>query len=92
MTKALKNTEIVLESFLDINLNQLVKVPIIVIYNSPKDYPNKFVARLWDIHNKPTKYVIIKDDIESIRSIIPKTMVRLNRNTEDDPVIVETWL
>lgn len=84
--------DIELESFLDVNLKQLVKVPIIVIYNSPKDYPEKHVARLWDIHNKPTKYVVINDNLDGIRNIIPKAMMRLSRNSEDDPVIVETWI
>lgn len=88
----MKNIDIVLESFLDVNLKTLVKVPIIVVYNSPKDYKNKCIARLWDIHNKPSKYIVIKDDLDSLRNVIPKQMVRLIRNPEDDPVIVETWI
>ena len=86
------NTDIVMDSFLDVNLSQLCRVPIITVYKNTSDYPDKYVARLWDIHNRPTKFVMLKDSVEGIRDNIPKIMVRLERNTEDDPVIVETWL
>jgi hypothetical protein len=86
------NTDIVVDSFLDTNLNKFCQVPIIVVYKNTSDYPAKFVARLWNINNRPTKVVMIKDDIESIRNNIPKTMTKLERSNVDDPVIIETWI
>ncbi len=84
------NTDIVLDSFQDIN--KLCQVPIVVVYKNTTDYPGECVARLWDIHNKPTKFVMIKDNIESIRDNLPKTMIRIERSPGDDPVIIETWI
>jgi len=73
-------------------MTNIVKVPIIVVYNGSKDYPDKFVARLWDIDNKPTQYIVLKDTMDEIRETIPHGMIRYEAFMNDDPVIVETWL
>ena len=68
--------------------------PIIVIYNSPTDYPGYFVARVWDM-DKPTDTLMLKKKLSTIREDIKThlpTMVRLPRAKKDDPCIVETWL
>lgn len=39
------------------DMNSLIKItrlPLICIYNSPSDYPGKYVARLWWPKNKQT--------------------------------------
>jgi hypothetical protein len=89
---SLAKTDIVMDSFLNVNLNQFCRVPIITVYKNTSDYPDKCVARLWDIHNKPTKIIMINDNIESIRDNIPKTMNRFEPSLEDDSVIVEIWV
>lgn len=83
-------TDIFLEDFLRINIYKLVRIPMIVIYNKPKNYPEHYIARLWD-GNKPTNYTIIRDSLDSIRAAIPP-MNRISRSEKDDPVIVETWI
>ncbi|WP_089610078.1 hypothetical protein [Dehalobacterium formicoaceticum] len=83
--------DIRLDSFLKVKPNLLVRVPIIVIYNNPADYPGKFVARLWDV-NKPTRYAVVKDTLEEARKAIPYFMWRIGRDEKDDPVIVEIWM
>lgn len=85
-----KQTDIELNDF-NFNLHSLAGVPIIAVYNSPSDYPGKYVARVWDI-NKPTKVIVIRDSLEEIRKTIPSYMKRLGACNMDDPVIVETWL
>lgn len=87
-----KKASIIVDTFKRLPLKQLCIVPIIAVYNSPKDFPGKHVARLWDIHNKPTAYAMVEDTLESIRKGIPETMTRLPPVPMDDPVIVETWL
>jgi hypothetical protein len=67
------------------------------VYENPKDYPGKFVARRFDVDAdgpKPSASVIIMDDLDDLRDILAHQMhlVCLTRNEEDDPVIVETWL
>lgn len=85
-----KQKDMELKDF-NFNLRTLVSVPIIAIYNSPSDYPGKYIARLWNI-DKPTKFIAVKDSLEEIRKIIPSYMTRLGACSMDDPVIVETWL
>jgi len=87
-----KRPDFVIESFRDINLRSLVRVPIVVVYKNPLDYPDKYVARLWDIPSKPTRYVVIKDSLQDIRASIPEGMQRLGRNSMEDPIIVETYI
>jgi hypothetical protein len=70
---------------------KMAKVPLICIYDHPEDYPNKFVARLWD-GNVPTEIMVTADTLDGIRAKIPNGMVRLECNWRDDPAIVETWI
>lgn len=90
--KLMRISDYQMNDFLEAPLNKFVKVPIIVIYKNPKDYQDKFVARLWDINNKPTKFVVIKDTLDEIRNAIPKRLKRIPRIVNDDPVIIETYL
>lgn len=67
-------------------------VPIITIYERPADYPDKFVARLWDV-NRPTNLAAIADTYEELLEAIPvNSMVKMARSPADDPVILETWM
>lgn len=86
-----KNYDIQLESFLHMDLRTIERVPIIVVYKNPLDYPDKYVARLWGVKNA-TNMVVIKNSLEEIRKAIPKEMYRLGATNRDDPVIIETWL
>ena len=86
-----KKEDVILKNFRKLNMKDIVTVPIITVYNGPKDYPDKFVARLWDI-DKPTQYIITKDSMEEIRMAIPYGMTKLEPFKTDDPIIVETWM
>ncbi len=67
-------------------------LPVITVYNSPTDYPGKYVARVFDV-DKPTTLAAVADTYEGLLEAIPTgNMVRLERNPQDDPVIVETWV
>lgn len=68
-----------------------VVFPIICIYNSPDDYPGKFVARLWNI-DKPTRIIAVADTVEAIRDKKPDGMVTIPRHPDESSVIVETWV
>lgn len=61
------------------------------VYNSPKDYPGKFVARRWEL-TTPTDDVIVADTLDEVRERLPLGLYPLDRHPGDDPVIVETWL
>ena len=67
------------------------------VYDHPKDYPDKFVARRFDVDAsgpRPSASVIIMDDLDDLRDILAYDMhlTCLSRSPEDEPQIVETWL
>lgn len=66
-----------------------------VVYDHPRDFPDKFVVRRWDIGAgvvTATDEVRVADTLEEIRRLIPFGLFRLGRFEEDDPCIVELWL
>lgn len=82
----------VLQGFHADKVREYAKVPMITIYNSPEDYPGKYVARLWDLHT-PTPYIVIADTLDEARAAIPTgDMIQFSRDTKDDLCIVETWV
>lgn len=67
------------------------RMPIIVVYKDTKDYPGQYVARLWDLIT-PTEVVVVKNTLEEIRNEIPEGFINIGRMSNDDPVIVESWI
>jgi hypothetical protein len=61
------------------------------IYDHPSDFPDKFVARCFH-YDKPTEAFLLADTLDEIRRLIPQGLYRLDRQPNDDPVIVETWI
>ena len=67
-------------------------LPIWVVYDHPKDFPNNYVARLW-IGEKLTGDMMIAPDIDMLRDELERRgLVKLMPQEGDDPVILETWL
>ncbi len=63
-----------------------------VIYDHPKDFPTKFVARKYNAEI-PTGNIILSDDLDTLRELIPKVHdTRFMRDYADDPTIIEIWL
>jgi hypothetical protein len=71
-------------------MTETTTLPIITVYARPEDYPDKFVARLFDL-DKPTNLAAVADTYEEIMEAIPPQMSRIARSENDDPCIVETW-
>lgn len=66
-----------------------------VIYDHPRDEPNHFVARRWDIQAGkalPTKVHLLSKDLNALRSALPPGLCKMERDDRDDPVIMETWI
>lgn len=80
----------VMDSFAVVDFTRF-RLPIITVYKNTKDYPNKFVARIFDV-DEATLLVVVKDSLEEIRDIIPARFTHMPRFDGDDPVIVETWI
>lgn len=86
-----KSTDRIVTRFNYARLVKQTTMPIIMIFESPEDYPGKYVARVFDV-DKPTNLAAVADTYEEIQQAIPAGMVRLERNEKDDPVILETWI
>lgn len=90
---------IIISDFREIDLigfwNPAEEIPMIAIYVHPKDYPDKYVARLWATGKfgpRASLYIVIADSLEDIRKAVPPGMFRWPRDVKDDPVLVETWI
>jgi hypothetical protein len=69
-----------------------------VIYDHPADFPEHYVVRCWIIGAGEwwhTGEAWLRPDLESAREVIAGNYpdgYRLDRQPEDDPVVVEVWI
>lgn len=72
-----------------------LQFPVITVYRYPKDYPDAYVARVWEgARNLPTNTLITRKTVQEIRKDIKAAgfNTRIIRQQDDYPVIVETWI
>lgn len=63
-----------------------------VIYRRPSDYPDHYVARLW-LAGASTLTFALADTLGELQAaLIEAGRIKLDRDRNDDNVIVETWL
>jgi hypothetical protein len=67
-----------------------------VIYDHPRDYPDYFVVRAWEINSGipiplPFGNPVLTETLDEARAAVPVGFVNIGRFEEDDPVIVEVW-
>lgn len=74
------------ETFVNFNFGEEFLIPIIVIYNKPIDFNDKFVGRLFNI-DKATPYIVVKNTLQEVVNSIPTSFVFINRLNFDDPNI-----
>jgi len=67
-----------------------------VIYDHPKDFPDKFVVRKWIIKkNGILEFdtgVFVADTLEEAREFIPFGFTPMPVFQDDDPAIAEVWM
>lgn len=73
------------------------ELPMWAVYEHPDDDPGKYVARLRVIGpgmSEATGTALRSDKLEDLRTIFTDVMglVRLERDTVDDPAVMELWL
>lgn len=70
-----------------------LKVPFVAVYKHPGDFPDKCVARIYEL-DKPTDTLMVKDTVEEIEADIRKYtgMIFLPRGKEDVPSLVGVWM
>lgn len=67
----------------------------VTVYYNPKDYPNKYVARLYIVIKKEmthTRLFTVQDKFDDIHKGMPVNFDWIDRNENDDPVIVGTYI
>lgn len=66
------------------------------VYESPTDYPGKFVVRGFEIKNGQVipedKPLCISDSLREARKAIPDTFINLGRSAKDDNCMLEVWI
>lgn len=77
-------------SFCEVDYSEII-FPIITVYKFPLDFPNKYVARLFD-RDLITNVIMVKDTLEEIREGIPRNMMRMMPSPEDDKCIFEIYI
>lgn len=65
------------------------------IYEKPKDWPVGWVTRRWEIgpgDNLEAMEAVYCTTLDDARRCVPPGLYRLDRDPNDDPKIVETWI
>lgn len=66
------------------------------VYDSPLDYPGKFVVRRWRVtgagHVMPDQRATSHDSLEEARQAVPPGLFRMGRGPADDPAVLEVWI
>lgn len=69
---------------------------LFVVYGRPRDYPEGFVVRRWTaaagVEARPDLVATYHPSLAAARASVPLGLYRLERQTGDDPSIVEVWL
>lgn len=82
------------ESMKQVDLSE-IKIPMAVIYDSPKDFPGMYLCRIWEGAGcHPTNTIMQKNSLDEMREDLQAAgfMIRFPRADGDDPVILETWM
>jgi hypothetical protein len=62
-----------------------------VVYESPPDFPDQYVARRIQL-NHPTPDFVVGNTLIDVRSKLPKGLFKIERSDRDDPQIRESWI
>ena len=70
-------------------------LPLVTIYEKPADFPDEYVARIWDGQGPRATNIIVKGkSVEELRKDIAAAGFKIcyPRAAGDEPHIVETWM
>lgn len=71
------------------------KIGVVTVYKKPKDYPSKYVARVFYAEKgtvTATKHIKTATSLPGLRKKISSNLARLEPNPNDDPKIVEVYM
>lgn len=77
-------------------MTDALDLSIYTIYESPSEYPGKWVVREWKASvgglAAVRKPLAVADTLGEARRALPLGLVQLGRSIDDDPCIREVWL
>jgi hypothetical protein len=62
-----------------------------VVYEEPPAFPNQYVARRYRSYVETGEYVV-GDTLNDVRAKLPPGLMRLERSSQDDPMVRESWI
>ena len=62
-----------------------------VVYEEPPAFPNQYVARRYRSYVETGEYVV-GDTLSDVRAKLPPGLMRLERSSQDDPMVRESWI
>lgn len=70
-----------------------LKVPFIAVYDSPEDFPEQYVARIYEL-DKPTDTVMVKRTLTELQEDIRKYTgkIFIPKGNKDVPSLVGVWM
>lgn len=70
-------------------------VLLYVIYDHPRDFPEEYVCRRWELDqllDEGLDPFLHSTSLEEIRRQLPPDLVKIRPWGHDDPVILEIWI
>ena len=91
MNKLTGIEDVILETIAEADMGDL-RMPVIGIYKNPDDYPDKYVARIFD-GGQASNTVVLSDSLEELMKDIDQTeMFFIERGKEDVPALVGAYM
>ena len=91
MNSMLYVEEVVLDSIEEVDCSDM-KLPIIALFDRPKDYPYNVIARFFDGQRASNTIMIFNTLEEAVKEIRKTNAVFVPRDKRDDPYLVGSYL
>jgi hypothetical protein len=62
-----------------------------IVYEEPPSFPNQYVARLYRSYVDTGEYVT-GATLKEVRARLPPGLMRMERSSQDDPLVRESWI
>jgi hypothetical protein len=62
-----------------------------IVYEEPPAFPNQYVARRYRSYVETGEYVV-GDTLTDVRAKLPPGLMRIERSSQDDPMVRESWI
>ena len=62
-----------------------------IVFEEPPAFPNQYVARLYRSYVATGEYVV-GNTLNEVRAKLPSGLMRMERSSQDDPLVRESWI